>query len=82
MPAYARRDIVAEGEVGMYHCMARCVRQAFLCGRDAVSGKDFEHRRGWIQRRLEKLAAIFAVDVCGFSVMGNHLHVVLRIYSD
>jgi hypothetical protein len=82
MPAYARRDIVAEGEVGMYHCMARCVRQAFLCGRDAASGKDFEHRRGWIQRRLEKLAAIFAVDVCGFSVMGNHLHVVLRIRPD
>jgi len=82
MPAYARREIVAEGEVGVYHCMARCVRQAFLCGRDAASGKDFEHRRGWIQRRLERLAAIFAVDVCGFSVMGNHLHVVLRIRPD
>jgi hypothetical protein len=24
MPAYARREIVAEAEVGMYHCMARC----------------------------------------------------------
>ena len=39
MPAYARKEIVREGEVGMYHCVARCVRRAFLCGEDAVSGK-------------------------------------------
>ena len=82
MPAYARKEIVREGEVGMYHCVARCVRRAFLCGEDAVSGKNFEHRRGWIQERLELLAANFACDVCGFAAMQNHLHVVLRTRPD
>lgn len=32
MPAYARREIVDETEAGVYHCIARCVRRAFLCG--------------------------------------------------
>ena len=38
MPAYARREIVDEDHVGVYHCIARCVRRAFLCGTDTYSG--------------------------------------------
>jgi hypothetical protein len=34
MPAYARSHIVPPDEVGVYHCMARCVRRAFLYGVD------------------------------------------------
>ena len=30
MPAYARSRIVPPDEVGVYHCMARCVRRALL----------------------------------------------------
>lgn len=82
MPAYARRQIVAEGEVGIYHCLARCVRRAFLCGRDPLTGHDYEHRKEWVRRRLEFLAGIFAIDVCGYAAMSNHLHVVLRQRPD
>ena len=82
MPAYARREIVREGEVGVYHCVARCVRRAFLCGRDAHTGQSFEHRKGWIRRRLEELAGIFGIDVCGYAVMDNHLHVIVRTRPD
>ena len=39
MPSYARKDIVAEGEVGIYHCVNRCVRRAWLCGKDPVTGQ-------------------------------------------
>jgi hypothetical protein len=38
MPTYARRHIVVEDEVGVYHCVARCVRRAFLCGVDSYTG--------------------------------------------
>ena len=56
MPAYARRQIVDESVVGVYHCMARCVRRAFLCGVDRYSGRNFDHRKTWVRQRLEELA--------------------------
>ena len=40
------------------------------------------HRKQWIRDRLEVLAGIFAVDVLGFAVMSNHLHVVARTRPD
>lgn len=82
MPAYARRQIVDESVVGAYHCVSRCVRRAFLCGDDRFSGKNFDHRKVWLQERMETLAGIMAVDVLGFSVMSNHLHLLLRIRPD
>jgi len=56
-----------------YHCIPRCVRRAKLCGEGC------EHRKQWIEDRLEELAGIFAISVAGFSVLDNHLHVVLRL---
>jgi REP element-mobilizing transposase RayT len=82
MPAYARCQIVEPAAVGIYHCINRCVRRAFLCGQDPLTGRSFEHRRAWIRQRLETLAGLFAVDVLGFTVMANHLHLVLRIRPD
>ena len=73
MPSYARKEIVPDGEVGVYHCVNRCVRRAWLCGDDPVSGRSYQHRKDWIRDRLEELAGSFAVDVCGFSVMSNHI---------
>jgi len=82
MPSFARREIVDQDQVGVYHCVARCVRRAFLCGADPLSGTSFDHRKDWVQQRLEELAALFAVDICGFAVLSNHLHLVLRIRPD
>jgi REP element-mobilizing transposase RayT len=82
MPAYARSHIVPPDEVGVYHCIARCVRRAFLCGVDPLTKHDYDHRKEWIRERLEQLAPVFAIDICGYAVMSNHLHVILRSRPD
>jgi hypothetical protein len=47
LAAYARRQILDPAQVSVYHCVSRCVRRAFLCGQDAVSGRNFDHRKSW-----------------------------------
>jgi len=74
----ARKELVPAGHPGVYHCTARCVRQAYLCGVEHHSGKNFEHRRQWVTDRLGFLTQIFALDVLSYAVMENHLHAILR----
>ena len=78
----ARKTVVSRDEAGVYHCVSRCVRRVFLCGRDAYSGKDYEHRRDWVRERLKELNECFGVEVFAYSVMSNHTHIVLRTRPD
>ena len=43
-----RRRQVCLSETPYDHCIARCVRRAFLCGDDRYSGKNFDHRKHWL----------------------------------
>jgi len=72
----ARSQLVDVNVTRYYHCLSRCVRRAHLCG------EGFEHRKQWIEDRLETLSGCFAVSVCGFAVMDNHLHVLVRLDAD
>ena len=75
------RSTLIDAETPMaYHLMTRCVRRAFLCGRDKVTGRNLNHRKQWIIDRLKFLAPNFALDIYGYSIMSNHFHLV--VYYD
>lgn len=75
----ARRQLVSVEATPYYHCVSRCVRRSFLCGKDIVTKKDYEHRRGWVERKILSLTKIFCIDVCAYAVMSNHYHLVLHL---
>ena len=77
-----RRDLFDPLEISIVHCVQRAVRRAMLCGYDKVSKQSYEHRREWIRNRLEYLAGAFGIDILGYAIMGNHLHVILRNRPD
>ncbi len=47
-----RSEVVVAAEIGVYHCVQRVVRRAFLCGVDRLSGNSHDHRSTWIRDRL------------------------------
>ena len=82
MPRKPRYEVADPEQVQVFHVIQRCVRRAYLCGDDQFTGQSFEHRRQWIRDRLEFLASVFGVDCLTYTVLSNHLHVVLRSRPD
>ena len=72
----ARTHLVDVSLARWYHCITRCVRRAFLLG------EGDQNRKKWLENRLEELTGIFAIAVGGFSVMDNHLHLLIRLDPD
>ena len=47
-----RSELVCPAATPWYHCVCRCVRRAFLCGEDRLTGNDYSHRKAWVLERL------------------------------
>jgi putative transposase len=72
-----RRHQISLGHTPYYHCIVRCVRRAFLCGRDRYTGRSFNHRRQWLVDRVRLQASVFGIGICAYAIMENHYHLVL-----
>ena len=77
-----RAELFQASEIAIVHTVQRCVRRAFLAGVDEQSGKNYSFRKEWIRRRMESLASVFSIDVLTYSVMSNHVHLILRNRPD
>ena len=73
-----RETLISIEDTPYYHLVSRCVRRTFLCGVDHETGKNYEHRRQWIEDRIRILSSLFSIDLCAYSVMSNHLHIVAK----
>jgi len=49
MARLARVEIFAAGEVAIVHAMNCTVRRCFLLEDDSVTGKNFDHRKQWLE---------------------------------
>ena len=74
-----RRTLISLEDTAYYHCCSRVVRRAFLCGNDKYTGKNYDHRRDWVEKQILKLTEVFSIDVAAYAVMSNHLHLVLHV---
>lgn len=65
-----------------FHLTSRCVRRAFLCGKDRVTGKRYDHRKRWLERQIFLLSKWFYIDIYGYAILSNHYHLVVRTRPD
>lgn len=77
-----RSTVVSPTDTLYYHCMGRCVRRSYLCGKDPLSGRNFDHRKQIIQKRLALLTDTFSIDLCAYALMSNHYHLVVRLMPE
>ncbi len=82
MARLARVEAFAPDEIAVVHVMNRVVRRCFLMGIDDVTGKNYDHRKAWIENELKRLAARFGIDLLAFAIMSNHFHLILRSRPD
>ncbi len=62
MARLARVEVFAADEVAIVHVMNRTVRRCFLLGNDAVTGKNYDHRKVWIDEQLVHQAKHFGIE--------------------
>ncbi len=82
MARIARVEVFAPDEIAIVHVLNRTVRRCFLIGNDPVSGKNFDHRKAWMETELQSLAKSMGIDLLCHAILSNHFHLVLRSRPD
>jgi len=78
MARLARGEVLDPDQVQIAHVYNRTVRHCFLMGDDPVWGKNFDHRKVWIEDYLREFAGVCGIDLLGFAILSNHFHLILR----
>ncbi|PCJ53286.1 MAG: transposase [Planctomycetota bacterium] len=78
----ARKNLVDPTKLEHIHLISRCARRSFIMGTDSYSGKNFDHRKEWIQDRLKHLVNNYSIEVGSYAIMDNHIHILVRNRSD
>jgi len=70
--------MIVEGESAVYHVMSRTALDGYVLG-------DIE--KDYLLQLIKHLSSIYFAEILGFSIMGNHFHVIVRMkageeYSD
>ena len=71
MPRIAR--FLKEDEKAVYHVISRTAL-------DGLPFKDVD--KEYLLELIKKWSRIFFVDVLGFAIMGNHFHLVVKMYPE
>jgi REP element-mobilizing transposase RayT len=82
MARLARAEVFAADEIAIVHVMNRVVRRCFLIRRDERTGRNYDHRKLWIEQLLEHFASCFGLDLLAFAILSNHFHLILRSRPD
>jgi len=78
MVRLARAELFDPSEVAILHVIGRVTLRCFLFGFGPVSGKNFDHRKVWIEEQLKTQAANFGIDLLSMAILSNHFHLILR----
>jgi len=79
---YARKRQICLNDTPYYHVISRCVRRAWLWGKDEFAGRDYSHRKHWVLDRMRVLSRIFSIEICAYAVMSDHYHLVLYVNQE
>ena len=72
----ARSQLVDVSLTRWYHVISKTVRGAFLLREGELD------RKQWIEDRLQLLSQVFAVELAGFAVLDNHLHLLVNLLPE
>ncbi|MFT7220091.1 MAG: putative transposase [Candidatus Azotimanducaceae bacterium] len=62
-----------------YHLVSRCVRSSWLCGKDPLFERNYDHRKDWMEAPMFHLAQFFAVAIDAFAIMSNLFNLVVYV---
>ena len=70
----ARSELIPESSGGVFHLVTRCVRRERLLDRGERKALLCRGVAGWLR--------LMGIDLLAYAIMGNHVHLVVRLRPD